>query len=91
MIGIGLGIGVFVLVLAMAMMFSFGEALPHASTAEPSPVMVELETLTMQAEIIMNAIENDFRSRQLIHEAEGARQMRVAIKAHLENLGGGAQ
>lgn len=91
MIGIGLGIGVFVLALAMVMMFSFGKVLPHASTAEPTPVMVELETLKMQAELIMNAIENDFRSRQLIHEAEGARQMRVAIRAHLENLSGGGQ
>ncbi|MEJ2116585.1 MAG: hypothetical protein P8Y47_12155 [Alphaproteobacteria bacterium] len=92
MIGIGLGVGVFILVLAMAMLFSFGDASPSsaASTAETTPVMVELETLTMQAELIMSAIENDFRARQLTHEAEGARQMRAAVKAHLESLNVGS-
>jgi hypothetical protein len=84
-------------VLALAAALIFGTALlrgvsrPVAEPSEPviaetapAPVLVDLTALSVQLKTVMTGIESDFRQRQLWHEAEGARQMHVAIRQYLD-------
>ena len=78
-----------VLIIGLWVLFSLGlpqDGAPPPGEDAPAPVMVDLGILTLRAEVVMTGVESDFRSRGLIHEAEGARQMRVAIRALLEGV-----
>lgn len=52
---------------------------PPEEPLPPQPVMVDLALVRTQVELAMRGMENDFRTRQLVHEAEGARRAREAI------------
>jgi hypothetical protein len=60
---------------------------PEEESPKDGPIFVELGVTTLRAEVAMTAVESDFRARGLIHEAEGARQMRAAVKSLLATLG----
>ncbi len=52
----------------------------------PQAVMVDLALVRTEIELTMRGMENDFRTRQLIHEAEGARRAREAIARVLQEF-----
>lgn len=59
---------------------------PPEEPLPPQPVMVDLALVRTQIELAMRGMENDFRTRQLWHEAEGARQARGAIAQVLQEF-----
>jgi hypothetical protein len=62
---------------------------PEAVVPEPPPpILVDLRRLSVEVDLAMNAVENDLRMRQLVHEAEGARQMRATVKKVLQGSQG---
>jgi hypothetical protein len=88
-----------ILVIAVAAIASsLNGGKPSAVTTIPlpplpaNPGLVELEQLKLRIDHVMGAVETDFHMRQLPQQADGARQMRAAVRQYLEALGNvGAQ
>lgn len=72
--------------VAMWTLFTLGFTGETEETPNDGPIFVELGVTALRAEVTMTAVESDFRARGLIHEAEGARQMRAAVRGLLELL-----
>ncbi len=75
----------------VALWLLFSGALPEAPPPPeeprlPQPILVDLALIRTQIELTMRGMENDFRTRQLIHEAEGARRAREAIARVLQEF-----
>ena len=76
------------LVIAFAVLFSLGssESKPEDEVVPDASGMVDIELVALKVEIVMNAVESNFYARHLVHEAEGARQMRAAVRGFLEGV-----
>jgi hypothetical protein len=64
---------------------------PRTPSAEPPPefpglIFVDLATISMRMEIATNAIETVLRQRGLKRDAEGARQVREAVRHTFEQV-----
>lgn len=77
-----------VVLIGLVVFSSFSGPAP-ATPALPDPpptpeqLIADISTLGLRAEIVMNAVEIEYRTKHFHREAEGAKQMRTAIREFL--------
>lgn len=77
-----------VVLIGLVVFSSFSGPAPAAPTLpDPPPsqqqLIADISTLGLRAEIVMNAVEINYRTKHFHREAEGAAQMRAAIRDFL--------